>query len=159
MRLAVVRGVRFALPAARLHSLRSPAALPLMTMLFRRRPIFRSPAGPVCSARFPLLLPLLLAAFAAVPAAAQGIEGRVVEQATLLPVAGAQVQLLDAAGAPVATAPTDAAGAFQVQAPAPGEFRLRVEREGLRTTLTRAVAVGAGEVLAVEVRMGRPGPE
>ncbi|HEX2079551.1 MAG TPA: carboxypeptidase-like regulatory domain-containing protein [Longimicrobium sp.] len=102
-----------------------------------------------------LVLPLLLAAFA-VPAAAQGIEGRVVEQATLQPVAGAAVELLDAAGAPVATASSDAAGAFQVQAPAPGEFRLRVTREGLRTTVTRAVPVGAGQVLAVEVRMAPP---
>lgn len=127
-------------------------------------PFFLRP--PLCSARTSSaacrgrslrlsLVPLFFAAFA-LPAAAQGIEGRVVEQATLQPVPGAAVELLDASGAPVATASSDAAGAFQVQAPAPGEFRLRVTRAGLRTTLTRAVPVGAGEVLAVEVRMAPP---
>jgi hypothetical protein len=129
-----------------------------MTKFFRRLPLLAartSFAARPRSIRFPILLPLLCAAFA-VPAAAQGIEGRVVEQATLQPVAGAAVELLDAAGAPVATAGTDAAGAFQVQASAPGEFRLRVTRAGLRTTLTRAVPVAAGEVLAVEVRMAPP---
>ena len=92
---------------------------------------------------------LLLAA----PAAAQALEGRVTESATVQPVAGAQVHLLDAAGASVASAVTDAQGGFRLQAPAAGEYRLRAERVGLRATLTRAVPLAPGETLAVEVRM------
>lgn len=96
-----------------------------------------------------ILIALLLAA----PSAAQSVEGRVTESQTLQPVAGAQVSLLDAQGAAVAGAVTDAEGAFLLRAPAAGEYRLRAERVGLRTTLTRAVPLTAGETVGVEVRM------
>lgn len=89
----------------------------------------------------------------ALPAAAQSVQGTVTESQTVQPVAGAQVSLVDSAGAAVASAVTDEAGAFRLQAPAAGEYRLRAERVGLRTTLTRAVPLAAGEALAVEVRM------
>ena len=103
-------------------------------------------------------LSLLLAALlAAMPAAAQSVEGRVTETQTLQPVVGAQVSLLDEADEAVATAVTDAAGAFRLQAPAAGEFRIRAERVGLRATLTRAVGLAPGEAVQVEVRMG-PAP-
>lgn len=99
-------------------------------------------------------LAALAALFLALPAAAQSLEGRVTESAALQPVAGAQVTLLDAVGDVVSTAVTDAAGAFRLQAPAAGEYRLRAERVGLRTTITRLVPLAPGETLAVEVRMG-----
>jgi hypothetical protein len=104
------------------------------------------------------LFSLLLAALlAAVPAASQAVEGRVTESQTLQPVFGAQVTLLDAADEVVASGVTDAAGAFRLQAPGAGEFRLRAERVGLRSTLTRAVALAPGEGVQVEVRMA-PAP-
>ena len=98
-------------------------------------------------------LAVLAVLLSAAPAAAQVVEGRVTESQTQQPVAGAQVQLLDAAGEPAANAVTDAAGAFRLQAPDAGEYRLRAERVGLRATLTRVLALAAGEAVAVEVRM------
>ena len=95
----------------------------------------------------------LAALLSAAPAAAQSVEGRVTESQSLQPVAGAQVQLLDAAGEQASMAVTDAAGAFRLQAPSAGEYRLRADRVGLRSTLTRPVALAPGEVIAVEVRM------
>jgi hypothetical protein len=97
---------------------------------------------------------VLAALLFALPAAAQSVEGVVTESQTVQPVAGAQVSLLDAQGAAVATAVTDAAGSFRLAAPAEGEYRLRAERVGLRTTLTRAVPLSAGPAVMVEVRMG-----
>ena len=97
------------------------------------------------------------ALFLALPAGAQTVDGRVTESQTLQPVPGAQVVLLDAAGDAVATAVTDAEGAFRLRAPGAGEFRLRADRVGLRTTLTRALPLAQGEAVAVEVRMA-PAP-
>jgi hypothetical protein len=85
--------------------------------------------------------------------AAQSIEGRVTESLAQQPVAGAQVQLLDTAGVSVADVVTDSGGAFALQAPEAGEYRLRTDRVGLRSTLTRAVPLAEGETVAVEVRM------
>lgn len=100
------------------------------------------------------LIPLLAAALlAAVPAAAQVLEGRVTESQTLQPVVGARVTLLDETGEAVASAVTDAQGAFRLQSPGAGEFRLRAERVGLRATLTRTVGLAPGEAVQVEVRM------
>ncbi len=96
---------------------------------------------------------VLAALLSAVPAAAQAVEGRVTESQTQQPVAGARVQLLDTAGVSVADAVTDATGAFRLQPPAAGEYRLRADRVGLRTTLTRALPLAGGETVAVEVRM------
>jgi predicted secreted protein len=87
------------------------------------------------------------------PAAAQSVEGRVTESLTQQPVAGARVQLLDTAGVSMADTVTDATGAFRLQAPAAGEYRLRAERLGLRGTLTRPVELPAEATVAVEVRM------
>jgi hypothetical protein len=95
----------------------------------------------------------LAALLCAAPAAAQAVEGRVTESAAQQPVAGARVYLLDAEGEPAVAAVTDAAGAFRLQAPVAGEYRLRADRLGLRSTITRVVALGPGETLAVEVRM------
>lgn len=96
---------------------------------------------------------VLAALLCAAPAAAQVVEGRVTEGTAQQAVAGARVYLLDAEGLPAVAAVTDAAGAFRLQAPAPGEYRLRSDRVGLRSTLTRVLALAAGETVAVEVRM------
>lgn len=110
----------------------------------------------------PLLV--LAALLAASPAAAQVVQGRAVSRETLEPVSGAIVALVDTAGEAVASAATDAEGAFTLAAPAAGEFHLEAIRPGYRATLTRAVAVPAGELVSVEVRMGllpagwNPGP-
>ena len=104
---------------------------------------------PRIALRWAALAGLLCAA----PAAAQAVEGRVTESQGQQPVAGARVYLLDGEGEPAVAAVTDAAGAFRLQALAPGEYRLRADRVGLRSTITRAVPLAAGETVAVEVRM------
>jgi 5-hydroxyisourate hydrolase-like protein (transthyretin family) len=96
---------------------------------------------------------VLVAVLSSVPAAAQAVEGRVTESQTQQPVAGAQLQLLDTAGVSVAEAVTDADGTFRLQPSAAGEYRLRANRVGLRSTLTRALPLAGGETVAVEVRM------
>jgi|GEM_PF-1331422 len=96
---------------------------------------------------------MLAALLCAAPAAAQAVEGLVTESQTLQPVAGAQVQLVDSAGQLAAAAVTDGSGVFRLRAPGAGEYRLRAERVGLRTTLTRPVPVPGEGAVAVEVRM------
>lgn len=87
------------------------------------------------------------------PAAAQAVEGRVLDAQTLEPVPGAAVQLVDSAGQPAGAGVTDSQGIFRVDAPAAGEYRLKAERLGLRATITRPVPLAAGQVVGVEVRM------
>jgi hypothetical protein len=104
-----------------------------------------------------LMLPLGLLLCAA-PAAAQTLEGRAVEQGTRRPVAAAFVVMLDSAGKLVAAAWADSTGAFSVAAPGPGTFALTVQHAGLGRTVTRGVPLGAGQTVAVEVRMALRGP-
>ncbi len=94
-----------------------------------------------------VLLPaLLLAAALLVPAAshAQAVRGRVVEAGTGTPVASAMVLLLDAGGARRSAVLADAAGRFSLRAPAPGVYRLRVERVGYPGTTTAPLELAAG---------------
>jgi hypothetical protein len=107
-----------------------------------------------------LMLPLGLLLCAA-PAAAQTLDGRAVEHETRRPVAAAFVVMLDSAGTPVAAAWADSAGAFSVAAPGPGTFALKVQHARRGRTVTRGVPLGAGQTVAVEVRMAprAPAPE
>lgn len=98
-----------------------------------------------------LTLALLLCT--AAPAAAQTLDGRAVERETLRPVAAAMIVMVDSAGQPVSAARTDSTGAFSVAAPGPGTFALNAQRDGFGRTVTRGVPLGAGQTVAVEVRM------
>lgn len=89
----------------------------------------------------------------ATPAAAQSLEGRVTEAQTQQPVPSVAVSLLDAEGGIAGRVYSDAAGAFRLRAPMPGEFRIRAERVGYRPTTTRALGLEAEQTLAVEVRI------
>jgi hypothetical protein len=93
------------------------------------------------------------ALFAAAPAGAQGVEGRVVDAATSAPVAGALVALVDSLSAEVARVLTDSTGAFALEAPARGWFRLRSTRIGYSTTLTDEFEIRRAETLQVRLAM------
>ncbi len=79
--------------------------------------------------RTPILLAACLSVFA-VPLAAQGVRGRLLEATSDAPVVGALVVLEDASGRRVAQMVTGEAGRFVVRAPAAGAYRLRVLRIG-----------------------------
>lgn len=77
----------------------------------------------------------MLALFgAAVPSLdAQLVRGQIVDSITKAPVGGAAVVLLASTGAEMARTTTDPEGLFLLRAPA-GEYRLRAEMEGFRTS-------------------------
>ena len=84
------------------------------------------------------LVAFLLAFLAAGSAFAQRVEGRLTERETGLPIPGAVIRLLTLRGDSKAGALTDASGAFTLSAPAPGRFRLRVERVGFEVAFATA---------------------
>jgi hypothetical protein len=98
------------------------------------------------------ILFLLLLAYA-VPASAQTVRGTVVERESQRPIAGAFVVLLDAAGDGVRADITGPGGEFEHHAPAPGWYRLRVERIGVQTVTSEPLEIGAGAVLEVPMRV------
>jgi hypothetical protein len=88
------------------------------------------------------------------PAAAQAVEGEVVDAETSQPVVGASVVLLDAAGEPLAQTVTDRAGRYRLPARAAGEHRVRVERVGHPSVTSEALPLAAGVVTRRAFRLG-----
>lgn len=71
---------------------------------------------------------------------AQSLRGRLVEEGTGAPVAGALAALADSAGGRVGSpAPSSASGRFQLQAPRAGTYRLRILRIGFAPWETEVV--------------------
>jgi hypothetical protein len=87
----------------------------------------------------------------AVPVSAQTVRGRVVERESQRPIAGAFVVLLDASGDGVRADISGPGGEFEHHAPAPGWYRLRVERIGVQTVTSEPVEIGAGAVVELPV--------
>ncbi|MGH7480883.1 MAG: carboxypeptidase regulatory-like domain-containing protein, partial [Longimicrobiales bacterium] len=84
---------------------------------------------------------------------AQAFRGAVVEAGAGTPVMAAELLLLDADRATVASTLSDSAGRFAVRAPAPGAYRLRIERVGYARVESQPIPVGRGEVVDVEVTL------
>jgi hypothetical protein len=78
------------------------------------------------------------------PAGAQSVSGRVTEDGSAAPVEGAFVLLVDEEGARQAGALTGPDGTFHIGAPAPGRYRIRVERMAYQTFETGVFTVGEG---------------
>src|SRR5687768_3653990 len=81
------------------------------------------------SRRFSLIA-LVASVVAASALQAQTVRGTVVDSATAQPLASVSVELADSTSQVVARASTDEAGSYMLQAPAPGAYRLRVQRIG-----------------------------
>ncbi len=96
---------------------------------------------------------LALLVLAARPLSAQGVRGRVLEDGTGQPIAGATVTVLDGRGRGVGRAQTDAAGAFAVPVRRAGYYQLRAERLGYRTVTSARIAASPAEVVELELRM------
>ncbi len=96
--------------------------------------------------RSPLVV-LLLALFGAIaPLRAQIARGEVVDSVTQVPLAQAVVALADQDGAELARTVTDDEGLFLLRAPAAGEFHLRVEAEGYRSSTFPPFALASSEM-------------
>lgn len=106
----------------------------------RQRP---APAAPLATACAAALLSL------AAPAGALGqvVTGMVAEQVTLAPARGALVYLLRAGGADdaletVVVTTADGEGAFVLQAPGPGTYRVQADADGLVSPLSPPLVLG-----------------
>src|SRR5947207_10138968 len=89
------------------------------------------------------------ATFAAAPTTGS-IQGRVTDELTGKPIAGAQVSARGPALSGTQTARSDADGRYHVTLLPPGEYVVEV-RSGDVTVERPGIAVGAGETLALDV--------
>jgi len=87
------------------------------------------------------------------PAGAQGVTGAVLDSATAAPLPGVLVEALDADGTRVGATLSDAAGRFTIRLNAPGRYRARAERIGLRTATTEWIEVAGSELRATRIAM------
>ncbi len=102
---------------------------------------------------------LLLAAVAALlaaPAAAQRVQGVLVDPGGR-PISGAFVSLRGGGGAVVARALTGAQGRFTLQGSGAGTFRVRAERIGFATTSSASLTLAAGETHELRLVAASPG--
>lgn len=97
------------------------------------------------------VLGLILVALHAVPASAQMIRGRFIEEGSDLPVVGGFVTLLDREGERVAGVLSQGDGRFLIRLPSPGEYRLRGERIGFEG-VEQSLRVAGGDALDVVLR-------
>jgi 5-hydroxyisourate hydrolase-like protein (transthyretin family) len=101
-----------------------------------------------------LLATAFLLAISALPAAAQvRLTGRVLDDDSGNPVAGARVEIYDFGGYKLAQVSTDSSGSFAYPLRRPGTYRLRVSRVGFRGTDTPELSTGANSYVNVEVRL------
>lgn len=99
-----------------------------------RTPAASGLVGPTAAAAALLAGALLLSV--APELRAQSVRGVIVADADGRPIEGAFVSLIDAAGAELDGALTAADGGFTLEAPRPGEVRVRVARIGLETWIS-----------------------
>lgn len=101
----------------------------------------------------PLASTVVLALLLPVAAAAQQVDGRVVDDADESPVAGAMVTLKNDAGAVLRRVVADDAGQFRLHHHMAGGFRLTVERIGYAAVADHPIRLDSAGVVEVEVRM------
>ena len=83
--------------------------------------------------------------------AAQGVTGRVLDQATAQPVGRGFVVLLNAQGDEVERVLTPADGRFTLRARTPGAYRLRSERIAYEAFTSDPITLEAGQVAAIDL--------
>src|SRR5450432_2985937 len=89
---------------------------------------------------------MVVALLCSSPARAQSVRGTLVDSATGAPLTAFAALLLDARGGVVASAWSREDGRFYLQAPAQGDYTLRIQRLGYRKRST-PVSLGAAQVL------------
>jgi hypothetical protein len=100
------------------------------------------------------MIGLLAAAGWVQPGTGQRVVGRLVDDATSAPIAGADINLLrgEKGDEIVALSLTNAEGVFTTTAQEAGRYRLRASRIGYRTVTSPPFDLSHGESLAVELR-------
>ena len=97
--------------------------------------------------------PALLLLLAVTPAAAQEIRGRLLEDATGLPIEAAAVTLVDEKGVDLGTVLTDSAGQFLLRLPTGGRYTLRAERLGYESVTGGPLDAATNDTIQVEFRI------
>jgi hypothetical protein len=123
----------------------------------RRRPALRR--GTLSSPLRPGAIALGLAitaitaitAIAASPVQGQEVRGVVVDATSGAPVEGGLIRLVGSDGEPLPPRLTGTGGSYRLPAPAPGVYRVQIERIGYRQTLSDPVELGTGP--PVELRL------
>lgn len=87
------------------------------------------------------------------PAAAQLVSGKVVEEGTEQPVAGATIELMDTTGLRRGMVVSDTAGSFSIMVPQPGLYRLRLSHIAYATAATEVINAALGVQVELELRM------
>jgi len=82
---------------------------------------------------------------------AQSIQGLLVDADTGHPISGALLVLTDDEGESVNKTMSDAAGAYSLEAPAPGSYRIRTDRIGFTSSTTDWIEIAVGEAIAFRV--------
>jgi len=105
-------------------------------------------------ARATALIPLLVAVLPAL-AAAQVIQGTVVESGSRAPIAAVEVILQDAVGDRMmrGMVVTDSLGRFTISTPLAGRYLLHLRRIGYATQTTKDFEVGSGETVVLQLSM------
>ncbi|MGQ0813007.1 MAG: carboxypeptidase regulatory-like domain-containing protein, partial [Gemmatimonadota bacterium] len=85
----------------------------------------------------------------------QTINGVVLEDSSRLPISGATVQLLTVSRRLAAVTVTESNGGFLLRVPAPGKFVVQLLHPSYAALESDTFAVGAGEIVGIELRMGR----
>jgi hypothetical protein len=87
------------------------------------------------------------------PASAQAVLGRVVDDATAFPVAGANITLHDDHGKVVGRAITDGSGRFVIEAETPGRYTVQCTAVGYHDVTTTGLHLERNRLLDVELRL------
>ncbi|MBC7790452.1 MAG: carboxypeptidase regulatory-like domain-containing protein [Anaerolineae bacterium] len=93
---------------------------------------------------------VLLAISGVVPAAAQMIRGKLLDDKTEKPIELAQITLVDATGEARDVAVTDTAGDFTLRARRPGRYSLHARRLGYRSDTSPALELDSGQVVDMD---------
>jgi len=101
----------------------------------------------------PLLLAAVLISTGVVGLRAQAVTGVLVQDATGEAVRGAYVVLLGADSSEVTRALTDPLGRFTIDAPRSGTYRLRTERIGFRSIVSKPLDLQEGSEVQIELRV------
>lgn len=86
-------------------------------------------------------------------AAAQLVSGKVTEEGTDRPVAGASIELMDTTGLRRGMAVADTSGEFSLMVPQPGAYRLRVSHIAYKTSETASISAAVGTQVEVELQL------